>query len=182
MPGISPRWELRKSLAAAARLYSLGLFSSGSSFIDRTIRDNVASVSLGSAYQIASSDRSQFSSSAVGMDGPSRFAFPPHSCWRTLNVGNPPPQRLTEYMLVVTTSVATAATDTAAVPVSSSQSVILIVFRIHAQTVRPRSPIGLLHTGGFPSRRLLVADSLICCSHLIWTAQLITSSSGGSAT
>ena len=44
-------------------------------------------------------------------------------------------------MLVVTTSVATAATDTAAVPVSSSQSVILIVFRIHAHTVWPRSPI-----------------------------------------
>jgi hypothetical protein len=58
MPGISPRWELRKSLAAAARLYSLGLFSSGSSFIDRTIRDNVASVSLSKAYQISSSDRS----------------------------------------------------------------------------------------------------------------------------
>ena len=63
-----------------------------------------------------------WSSRAVGRNGPSRFAFPPHSCWRTLNVGNPPPQRLTEYMLVVTTSVATAATDTAAAPVSSSQS------------------------------------------------------------
>ena len=33
-------------------------------------------------------------------------------------------------MLVVSTSVATAATDTAAVPVSPSQSIILIVFRI----------------------------------------------------
>jgi hypothetical protein len=76
------------------------------------------------------------------MDGPSRFAFPPHACWRTLNVGDPPPQRLTEYMLVVTTSVATAAADNAAVPVSSSQSVILIVFRLfHAHTVWPRSPI-----------------------------------------
>jgi hypothetical protein len=32
------------------------------------------------------------------------------------------PQRLTEYMLIVTTTVATAATDAAAVPVSSSQS------------------------------------------------------------
>ena len=56
------------------------------------------------------------------MDGPSRFAFPPHSCWRTLNVGNPPPQRRTEYMLVVSTSVATAAIDTAAAPVSSAHS------------------------------------------------------------
>ena len=53
---------------------------------------------------------------------PSKFAFPPHSSWRTLNVGDPSPQRLTEYMLVVTTSVATAATDTAAAPVSSSHS------------------------------------------------------------
>ena len=58
-----------------------------------------------------------------------------------MGVLNVAPQRLTEYMLVVTTSVATAATDTAAVPVSSSQSVILIVFRIHAHTVWPRSPI-----------------------------------------
>ena len=48
-----------------------------------------------------------------------------------------------ECMLVVTTSLSvdTAATDTAAATISSSQSVILIVFRIHAHTVWPRSPI-----------------------------------------
>ena len=103
------------------------------------------------------------------MEGPSRFAFPPHSRWRTLNVGNPPPQRLAEYMLVVTASVATAATDTAAATISSSQSVILIVFRIHPHTVWPRLPIRATHTGRFPSRRILVADSL---THLLFASTL----------
>jgi hypothetical protein len=66
-------------------------------------------------------------------------------------------------MPVVTTSVATAATDAAAATVSSSQSVILVVFRIHAHTVSPRSPTGRVHDGRFPSRRLLVAGTSTVC-------------------
>ena len=99
------------------------------------------------------------------MDGPSRLTFPPHSFWRTLNVGNPPPQRLTEYMLVVTTSVATAATDTCCCTRLIVSFSFLIVSRLfHAHTVWPRLPIRATHTGNFPSRpsRLLVAAFLIC--------------------
>ena len=97
------------------------------------------------------------------MRSQSRFAFPPHSSWRTLNVGDPPPQRLTEYMLVVTTSVATAATDTAAAPVSSSHShfSLSLVFSMlmqcgHGCLLELRTLVI------FPSRRLLVAAFLIC--------------------
>ena len=94
---------------------------------------------------------------------PSRNAFPPHSCWRTLNVGGPPPQRLTEYMLVVTTSVATAATDTCCCTRLIVSFSFLIISRLfHAHTVWPRLPIRATHTGNFPSRRLLVAAFLIC--------------------
>ena len=41
-----------------------------------------------------------WSSRAVGMDGPSRFAFPPNSCWRTLNVGNPSSSRSPATLVV----------------------------------------------------------------------------------
>jgi hypothetical protein len=70
-----------------------------------------------------------------------------------------------------------SSTDTAAVPVSSSQSAILIVFRIHAHTVRPRSPIRAVCTLvvfllvvflwlTHSSQSHMLSD---CCSHLTWT-------------
>jgi hypothetical protein len=95
------------------------------------------------------------------MGCPSRFAFPPHSCWRTLNVGDPPPQRLTKYMLVVSTSVATAATDAA--PVSSSHSHFSLSFVFSMLIQCGRGCLLELRTLViFPSRRLLVAAFLIC--------------------
>jgi hypothetical protein len=84
--------------------------------------------------------------------------------WPTLNVGNPPPQRLTEYMPFVTTSVATAAT--AAAPVSSSHShfSLSLVFSMliqcgHGCLLELRTLVIFL------LGRLLVAAFLIC--HLL---------------